>query len=354
MSVSSAGRRVSSQLCRMCADSCRRVSRRVRPRAGRASRPCPRRRPASGRAGRAAPASNGAASGRSIAYPRSRTSSCPAAMSTDARRLQRADGVDAARGEVAQRQRERAHDPQPVRDADHRGGALGDEVGARRLEGEDLDRLVRAGPVQRPAVQERAAAALGRPLLAGAEVVDVAEVDVAHRRPVGARDREREERDAALRVEGAVDRVDDDVRRADRRRTAPRRAPRRRARTTRPSRASRATTASSAAASIAVVSSPPSPAPTTRDRSLADGISSSTRRTSSTAARQVARKSVKRVEQEPGGELREEVRRLLRHDLAAARDRRTRPRSASAGAGTRPARRRGRPPRRLPRGAPCT
>ena len=50
---------------------------------------------------------------------------------------------------------------------------------------------------------------LGRPLLAGAEVVDVSENDVAHRRPVGNREREREERDPALRVHRSVDRIDD-------------------------------------------------------------------------------------------------------------------------------------------------
>ena len=44
----------------------------------------------------------------------------------------------------------------------------------------------------------------------GAEVVDVAEDDVVHRVAVGDRDRDREERDAALRVQRAVDRVDDD------------------------------------------------------------------------------------------------------------------------------------------------
>src|SRR3954464_3448146 len=84
---------------------------------------------------------------------------------------------------------------------------------------------------------------------------------------------------------------------------------------------SRATTTSSAAASIAVVSSPPSPCRGTRDRATGDGILSSTRCTSATAARHVSKNaSVKRREQEPGGQLREEVRRLLRHDLAAARD----------------------------------
>ena len=64
--------------------------------------------------------------------------------------------------------------------------------------------------VERLAVQRRAFAAPRDPLLAAAEVVDVAEVHVAHPLAVGDRDRDREERDAALRVQRAVDRVDHD------------------------------------------------------------------------------------------------------------------------------------------------
>ena len=60
------------------------------------------------------------------------------------------------------------------------------------------------------AVQERAAAALGRPLLAGAEVVHVAEANVAHRAAVGDGEREGEEGNVALGVQRAVDRVADD------------------------------------------------------------------------------------------------------------------------------------------------
>src|SRR5438105_1591171 len=74
----------------------------------------------------------------------------------------------------------------------------------------------------------------------------------------------------------------------------------------------------SAAASIAVVSSPPSPVPTTGSRSARVGSSASANRTSSTAARQrSSQPSVKRVEEETRGELREEVRALLGHDVAA-------------------------------------
>ena len=43
------------------------------------------------------------------------------------------------------------------------------------------------------------------------EVVDVPEVDVAHRGPFGYGDREGEEGDAALRIQAPVDRVEDDA-----------------------------------------------------------------------------------------------------------------------------------------------
>src|SRR5215208_6252768 len=86
-----------------------------------------------------------------------------------------------------------------------------------------------------------------------------------------------------------------------------------------PEASSRATTARSAASSIAVVSSPPTPSPTTGSRSARPGRSPSTARTSSTAPRQAPSQSVKRVEQQPRDELGSEVGRLLRQDLAAAR-----------------------------------
>src|SRR4051794_22336982 len=74
----------------------------------------------------------------------------------------------------------------------------------------------------------------------------------------------------------------------------------------------------SAAASIAVVSSPPSPCESTGSRSARVGSSTNSARTSSAAARQSASQSVKRIQQQTAGELREEVRRLLRQYLAAA------------------------------------
>src|SRR3954468_14626368 len=84
---------------------------------------------------------------------------------------------------------------------------------------------------------------------------------------------------------------------------------------------SRRTIASSEAASIATVSSPPWPAPTTGSRSTRVGRSASTPRTSSTAARQIAGQSVKRLEQEARGQLGIEVGGLLRQHLAVARAR---------------------------------
>ena len=83
--------------------------------------------------------------------------------------------------------------------------------GGRRLEGENLDRVLRPQRPQTRAVEERAAAALGRPLLTRTEVVDVAEDDVVHRRAVGDGEREREEGDVPLCVQRAVDRVADDA-----------------------------------------------------------------------------------------------------------------------------------------------
>ena len=91
------------------------------------------------------------------------------------RRLQRADSVDTAVGEMAERDREGAEDPQPVDHADECRCMAGDEIRARGLEREDLDPVLGRLPVQRRAVQLRAASSLGGPLLPGAEVVDVAE-----------------------------------------------------------------------------------------------------------------------------------------------------------------------------------
>ena len=85
-------------------------------------------------------------------------------------------------------------------------------LGPRRLERDELQtRRAAATTPSGDAVDRRAAAAPRDPLLAVAEVEDVAERDVAHGRPVGDRDGERVERQAALGVEAAVDRVDHDA-----------------------------------------------------------------------------------------------------------------------------------------------
>ena len=78
-------------------------------------------------------------------------------------RLERAHRVDPAGSEVTERQRERAHHPQALRDAEHRRSLLRDESGRGRLEGEDLDRILRPRARQRPPVQAGAATLLRRP-----------------------------------------------------------------------------------------------------------------------------------------------------------------------------------------------
>ena len=109
---------------------------------------------------------------------------------------------------MAERQRERAHDPQAVGDPRHVRCVLCNERRQRRLEREDLDPVLRPLPAERLAAEERALASPRRPLLAGAEVVDVAEVHVVHPLAFGDSDRQREVRDPPLRVQRAVDRVD--------------------------------------------------------------------------------------------------------------------------------------------------
>jgi hypothetical protein len=60
---------------------------------------------------------------------------------------------------LAERQRERAHDPQSVREAVDLRDVTCDQIGARRLEREDLDLVLRPHAAERCAVQRRAAAA---------------------------------------------------------------------------------------------------------------------------------------------------------------------------------------------------
>ena len=130
------------------------------------------------------------------------------------RGLQGDDAVDPSGGEVAQRQCERPHHANAAGEIEHRADAIDDDRRRRSLEGQDLDRVLRTQGAEPHAVQERAFTALGRPLLARPEVVDVPEGHVSHRRALGHREREREERDPALGVDRPVDRIDDDSRRA--------------------------------------------------------------------------------------------------------------------------------------------
>src|SRR6185312_13790698 len=74
---------------------------------------------------------------------------------------------------------------------------------------DDPEPGLRANAAQRAAVHGRAAARLGHPLLATAEVAHVPEPDVGDRRAVGERDRDAVERQPPLRVQRPVDRVDD-------------------------------------------------------------------------------------------------------------------------------------------------
>jgi hypothetical protein len=113
---------------------------------------------------------------------------------------------------MAERESQRAHDPQPVGEVGNFRRVPGDERRPSRFEGEDLDLILRPHRAERLTVQVSAIASARSPLLARAEVVDEAEDDVVHRLPLRDRDREGEERDAALGVERAVDRVDDDER----------------------------------------------------------------------------------------------------------------------------------------------
>ena len=102
--------------------------------------------------------------------------------------LEAADGVDAPGSQVAEREGEGAHHAQPVGDAAHRGRRGRDRVRRRSLEREDLDPVLRAGPSMAASFRNAPRPRSADPLLARAEVVDVAEMDVVHGRAVGDRD----------------------------------------------------------------------------------------------------------------------------------------------------------------------
>src|SRR4029078_2610224 len=77
--------------------------------------------------------------------------------------LQGANAVDTAVGEMAERKCERAEDAQAVHQADEGWCVLRDQVGARRLEREQLDLVLRRVTVERRAGHFRAGAAFSRP-----------------------------------------------------------------------------------------------------------------------------------------------------------------------------------------------
>ena len=125
--------------------------------------------------GRARAAPNGRILEQLDREPRSRTRSCAAAMSIDRAGLRQ---QTASTRPAARWQSESASEPiTRRRSATPRIAGRGsrDRVGRRPLEREDLDPVLRAGRVERRPVERRAAAALGDPLLTGAEVVDVPE-----------------------------------------------------------------------------------------------------------------------------------------------------------------------------------
>ena len=242
--------------------------------------------------------------------------------------LQRADGVDAAGREVAERQGERAHDPQPLGEPGERHRLVSDSTGHGCLEREHLDRVLRR------ISPRRLARSATRPRLASPSTP----------RPSRSRGRSRRRRPPSSRPRRRRSRPRRTGSPASR--SASRRWGRRRhaswatRRTRSPSssetrwksspssacsRSSRTTIAPSAAASTAVVSSPPSPSPITGSRSSRVGI-----------AREDPAQILDRATTEPeprrghgssGWKSRPEtsfgieVRALLRHRLAAAGDR---------------------------------
>ena len=119
--------------------------------------------------------------------------------------------VEAARRHVAERDRDRADGPHAVGlslqvlDGGHDPARIG------RLQADHLEAGVGTGIPRgdRMSVQGGALAAGRRELLAGAEVVNEAELDIGHRVAIGDRDRERVGGQGAADVHRAVDRIDD-------------------------------------------------------------------------------------------------------------------------------------------------
>ncbi len=201
-------------------------------------------------------------------------------------------------------------------------GLLGDVRGRRRLEREDLDRILRRRRVERPARRgERLGRAPPPTPRAHRSRRRTPKSDVPHRRAVGDGEREREERDPALGVDRAVDRVDDDAHRASGAERDARRAPPRRARSRpRGPRGARRRRPPPPRRSPSCRRHPrPAGAPA-RAR-CASAARPSTASMSATQSRQSAEPvdASYRVEEQAARQLREEVRRLLGHHLAPAR-----------------------------------
>src|SRR3954452_16695396 len=128
--------------------------------------------------------------------------------------LDRDHAVQPRGGDLAERRGDRPERAQAVGALGQLVDRLADPPRVGRLDPEQLELPVGAAalagrPGQAAAVEPRALPAPADPLLARTEVVDVAEEDVGHRPAVGHRDRDRVVRQPALRVDRAVDRVDD-------------------------------------------------------------------------------------------------------------------------------------------------
>ena len=172
--------------------------------------------PASAARGRAARRAGRRTHGNATSPPASRTISCAAAASTA--RQRRSVTIPSSRAAATWHSvdGDRADRAQPVGRArparrPTRGPSAGRPTRCRAARAGRRGRGARRRRPAAAAVEPRALAAARDPLLLGPEVVDVAEEDVGHRRPVGDRDRDRVVRQAALGVDRAVDRVDHDA-----------------------------------------------------------------------------------------------------------------------------------------------
>ena len=117
--------------------------------------------------------------------------------------------VEAPPGHVAEGDRDRADRPDPIGLAGEHLQQGQRALWLRRLDPNHLESETRALGSQLPAVERGSLTATGEVLLAGAEVVHVAELDVGHRRAPGDGDAERVRGKHAAGVQRAVERIDD-------------------------------------------------------------------------------------------------------------------------------------------------